>query len=83
MSGPTLLIIDDDPVDRLAIRRALEQGGFADVDEVASGEDALAKLDGRRYDCLLLDQNLAGRDGIEDTKPAVADEHKPNEGEST
>jgi signal transduction histidine kinase len=61
-----LLVIDDDLVDRLAIRRAIEQSGLdASIDEAADADDALAKVSRDAYDCLLLDQDLPGQSGIE------------------
>lgn len=59
-----LLMIDDDRVDRLAIRRALEQSGLrADLDEASSAEEALDKVARNSYDCLLLDHDLPGKSG--------------------
>ncbi len=59
-----LLLIDDDRVDRLAIRRALEQSGLvADLDEACSAEEALEKVATTEYDCLLVDHDLPGRSG--------------------
>jgi signal transduction histidine kinase len=64
-----ILMIDDDVVDRLAIRRAIEQSGLvADIDEASTAEDALAKLAAGTYHCLLLDHDLPGTTGIELTK---------------
>jgi len=64
-----LLMIDDDVVDRLAIRRAIEQSGLvAEIDEVGGGEETLQKLATARFDCLLLDHDLPGTSGIELTK---------------
>jgi signal transduction histidine kinase len=61
-----LLVIDDDLVDRLAIRRAIEQSGLpADLDEATDPSDALARLAAHDYDCVLLDQDLSGTSGIE------------------
>ncbi len=58
-------MIDDDPVDRLAIRRAIEQSTLdAAIEEVADPDDAMAKLALARFDCLLLDQDLPGQTGI-------------------
>lgn len=67
MSGRIrLLIIDDDLVDRLAIRRAIEQSGLdVSIDESGSAEDAQLKLRGTDYDCLLLDQDLPSTSGVE------------------
>lgn len=60
-----LLIIDDDLVDRLAIRRAIEQSGLAaSMDEAGAADEALAKVQTTDYDCLLLDQDLPGTSGV-------------------
>ncbi len=61
-----LLLIDDDLVDRLAIRRAIEQSGLAaDVDEATTAEEALERVTRKRFDCLLLDHDLPATTGIE------------------
>jgi signal transduction histidine kinase len=61
-----LLVVDDDLVDRLAIRRAIEQSGLAAaVDEAATADEALARLRTVEYDCVLLDQDLPGTSGVE------------------
>ena len=64
-----LLMIDDDLVDRLAIRRAIEQSGLVvEIDEAANAEEALHKVAARRYDCLLLDHDLPATTGIQVAK---------------
>jgi len=64
-----LLMIDDDLVDRLAIRRAIDQSELsADVDEAGNAEEALQKVRTKRYDCLLLDHDLPTTTGIEVAK---------------
>jgi signal transduction histidine kinase len=61
-----LLVIDDDPVDQLAIRRAVEQSGLdASVDEATTPEQALAALSSTHFHCVLLDQDLSGTSGVE------------------
>jgi signal transduction histidine kinase len=66
MSRLRLLVIDDDLVDRLAIRRAVEQSGLdASIDEAGDADEALIKVSQLAYDCLLLDQDLPGLSGIE------------------
>jgi signal transduction histidine kinase len=63
-----ILIIDDDVVDRLAIRRAIEQGDLhAEIDEASSADEALRKADGK-FDCWLLDHDLPGTTGTELTR---------------
>lgn len=57
-------MIDDDRVDRLAIRRALEQSGLTfELDEASTAEEALGKVGTQAYDCLLLDHDLPGKTG--------------------
>jgi signal transduction histidine kinase len=61
-----LLVIDDDLVDRLAIRRAVEQSGLdAELHEANDAKEMRAVLANHELDCLLLDQDLPGTPGIE------------------
>ena len=61
-----LLVIDDDEVDRLAIRRALDGSELeVVVDEAVDGREALDRVRARVYDCLLLDQDLPGLSGVD------------------
>lgn len=59
-----VLIVDDEPSIREALRAVLEDEGYA-VDAVASGEDCLRATERRAYDCVLLDIWLPGMDGLE------------------
>lgn len=66
MDPVDILMVDDDRVDRLAIRRAIEQSGLAViVDEAQEAKEAIAKVEKRTYDCLLLDHDLPGTSGTE------------------
>ena len=61
-----LLVIDDDVVDRRAIKHAIEQSDLhASIDEVGSAVEALTRVSTTRYDCLLLDHELPSTSGIE------------------
>jgi len=61
-----LLVVDDDPVDRLAVRGAIEQSGLSVTVEEAEGvDDALALLRAGTFDCVLIDQELRGIPGTE------------------
>ncbi|PYR92534.1 MAG: hybrid sensor histidine kinase/response regulator [Acidobacteria bacterium] len=66
--GPPLklLLVDDDDLDRLAVKRALAQAGVdAQIEEQAGRDPALAALQHDRFDCVLLDYQLPGSNGIE------------------
>jgi signal transduction histidine kinase len=60
-----ILLVDDDRVDRLAVKRLLQQAGIqADVEERTDPGGALAAASERTFDCVLLDYRLPGADGI-------------------
>jgi two-component system KDP operon response regulator KdpE len=59
-----LLVIEDEPPIRLAVRTALEILGF-DIMEANQGEDALPLLRVIRFDVALVDMNMPGMGGIE------------------
>jgi signal transduction histidine kinase len=57
---PRLLVVDADPVDRTAIRRAVEQSALAaNVDEAPTIAAAIDSLAARPCDCLLVDEDFA------------------------
>jgi len=60
-----ILLVDDDEVDRLAVRRLLRQAGIqAEVEERTDRAGALAAVEGQAFDCALLDYRLPGTDGV-------------------
>ena len=59
-----ILVVDDDPAIRGALRRALEGAGHV-VQEAADAAEGLARLDPRVTDVVLLDINLPGLDGLD------------------
>jgi len=60
-----ILVVDDDEVDRMAVRRALRAGGIgAEVREAADVDSALDALRDGVFDCVLLDYQLPGGDGL-------------------
>lgn len=61
----TILVIDDDEVDRAAVRRALHASGtIHTLDELWDGDEALTAIERNAYDCILLDYWLPGTDGL-------------------
>jgi signal transduction histidine kinase len=60
-----ILLVDDDDVDRMAVKRLLREAGIhAEVDEHADRRSALAAAARERFDCVLLDYRLPGSDGV-------------------
>lgn len=59
-----LLIVDDEPSLRKALRASLTASGF-EVAEARNGDEALAVLPHTPVDVVLLDINMPGRSGIE------------------
>ncbi len=77
--GRRLLVIDDDPVSRSAVRKLVGSDTVA-IFEAGSAEEALTRLEGEKYDCIVLDLSLPGMSGFEfldrlaaakDTTPVV------------
>ena len=66
MATLSLLLVDDDAVDRMAVRRALKEARVdAAIDEAGDAEQALDAVKARGYDCILLDYYLPGTTGLE------------------
>ncbi|HUR69665.1 MAG TPA: ATP-binding protein [Candidatus Thermoplasmatota archaeon] len=66
MTKLRVLVVDDDLVDRLSVRRALRTAGFeAEVDDAECRVDALAKLSSGEYDCTFLDFLLPDGNGLD------------------
>ncbi len=65
-SAPALnvLVIDDTPEDRMAVRLALEAGGFV-LQEAADAEHGLKLAGSSTPDCILLDHVLPDAEGLE------------------
>jgi CheY-like chemotaxis protein len=74
----TLLIVDDDPVNREILQRRLGRRGF-DVLVAADGNEALIRVRGDRPDLVIMDLSMPVMDGYataralrDDSDPAVA-----------
>ena len=62
-SQGAILIVDDDASVRRALHTTLRTLGFSTA-EASSGEEALLLARANRYDVVLLDFNMPGRDGL-------------------
>lgn len=69
-----VLIADDNPVNALIARRALESTGFT-VSLAASGVEALESVDSRPVDLVLMDLRMPVMDGFEATRRLRARGH--------
>ena len=65
----TILVIDDSVSMRATVGMALKGAGY-EVVEACDGKDALAKLDGRKYNLIISDVNMPNMDGISFVKAA-------------
>ncbi len=63
MSAPAVLVVDDDPSIRRMLARTLAGEGFT-VDEVGDGGSALAAIERRMPDAVVLDLMMPGLDGL-------------------
>ena len=59
-----VLVVDDDPQIRRVMRTTLDARGY-EVDEAASGEQALELARSEKHDLIILDINLPGKSGVE------------------
>ena len=60
-----ILIVDDDLVDRMVVRKALEKSGWTGVVEESAGAvEALDKIREKSFDLIVLDYRLPECDGL-------------------
>jgi two-component system, OmpR family, KDP operon response regulator KdpE len=64
MSGARILVVDDDPQIRRAMRTTLTGRGYQ-VSDARTGEEGLEQMRAGAYDLVLLDLNMPGIGGIE------------------
>ena len=64
--GSRVLLVEDNPVNR-EVAQLLLEGHGVEVDEAASGIEALALFEQRRYDAVLMDIQMPGMNGLEAT----------------
>jgi CheY-like chemotaxis protein len=70
-----VLIVDDSPILRRAVTRAVIQAGLSEenIREAGNGQEALEALKSAPSDLVLLDLNMPVMDGWEFAKAALAD----------
>jgi CheY-like chemotaxis protein len=73
----TVLVVDDHPSFRRFARRLLEAAGYVVVDEAGDGASALAAVQTRRPDVVLLDVLLPDTTGFELAEVLAADPRGP------
>lgn len=61
-----ILVVDDEPALREMVRQMLQRDGHQ-VDTAGNGVEALQRLNETRYDLMVLDMLMPGKDGIETT----------------
>jgi sigma-B regulation protein RsbU (phosphoserine phosphatase) len=62
--GAKILVVDDVAENRDLLVRRLQRLGITDIDQAENGIQALAALDERRYDLMLLDMMMPEMDGF-------------------
>ncbi|MBN8648800.1 MAG: response regulator [Caulobacterales bacterium] len=73
MSAPVLVVDDYQTMIRI-IRNLLKQLGFENIDEAADGQEALAKMRGKKYGLVISDWNMEPMTGYELLREVRADE---------
>ncbi len=68
-----ILVVDDDEIDRMAVRRALKASGIETIiTEADSADRAIKCLESAWFDCAFLDYRMPGSDGLEVVRKARA-----------
>ncbi|MFZ8803661.1 MAG: response regulator [Candidatus Calescibacterium sp.] len=73
-----ILIVDDHEPMRKIIKTILRKVGFEDMEEAENGREALLKLKEKKFDVVLLDQNMPELSGLELLKIMKQDEQLKN-----
>lgn len=60
----SLLVVDDEELNRDLLMRRLQRAGYS-VEQASSGSEALAKIQARTYELILLDSMMPGMTGVE------------------
>jgi DNA-binding NtrC family response regulator len=70
MTPPRILLVDDDASLRRVVEYTLQEEGYG-VDSVASGREALGRLESQRYDLVVTDIKMPDVDGLQVLDAAV------------
>jgi two-component system KDP operon response regulator KdpE len=76
MSGPRILVVEDEPQLRFWLRRNLEQAGY-DVREAEDGSNALREFAAFKPDVVLLDLMLPDMNGVDVCREVRRDHETP------
>ena len=62
-----VLLVEDNPTDALIVKKRLQKDSSFEyeIDNVASGEEAISSVEKAAYDIILLDYNLPKKSGLE------------------
>jgi len=61
------LVVEDNPLNMELVMEILTANGFS-ADEAVNGEEAVARVEKKAYDIVLMDIELPGMDGVEATR---------------
>ncbi|MBU4221337.1 MAG: response regulator [Euryarchaeota archaeon] len=61
------LVVEDNPINMELVMEILTANGFS-ADEAVNGEEAVARVEKKAYDIVLMDIELPGMDGVEATR---------------
>jgi signal transduction histidine kinase/DNA-binding response OmpR family regulator len=67
MRGATILVVEDNAVNQLLVKKVLEKTGCM-IDIASNGIEAIACLKSRKYDVVLMDVQMPEMDGYETTQ---------------
>lgn len=74
LAGKKVLVVEDDPASQLLTSQLLTRAGIL-VDIAGNGKEALAALQGRFYDAVLMDITMPEMDGLAATRAIRRDLH--------
>ncbi len=72
-AGKRILLVDDEVLHRVAVRSSLEPLQVV-IDEASNGKEAIERVQGERYDLILMDLNMPEMNGYEATERIRAGE---------